>query len=146
MLKKYAAGICVPILLICVAFLGGCQRPSPERMMDRIADRITEKLKSELNLNAAQQEQLESIKLEVKNKMAEMKKNHASKKEEFLSLLQSDAIDQDRLKKMINERRVKMDEFSSIMIDKLAKFHSTLNPEQKERLVKYLRERHDCWH
>jgi periplasmic protein CpxP/Spy len=141
MLKKYAAGICVPILLICVAFLGGCHRPSPEGMVDR----ITEKLKSKLDLNVAQQEQLDGIKQEVTKKMADMKKNHASKKEEFLTMLQSDAIDQTRLKAMVNERKTKMDEFSSLMIDKLVKFHSTLSPEQKERLVKYIRDRHDCW-
>ncbi|MCX5804919.1 MAG: Spy/CpxP family protein refolding chaperone [Proteobacteria bacterium] len=140
MLKKYAAVICVPILLMCVAFLAGCQRPTPERMVDR----ITEKLKSKLELNAAQQEQLDGIKEELKKKMAEMKKNHASKKEEFLTLLQSDTIDQEKLKKMINEKKARMDEFSSLMIDKLVKFHSTLSPEQKEKLVKYLRERHDC--
>jgi periplasmic protein CpxP/Spy len=141
MLKKYAAGICVPILLICITFLGGCHRPSPEGVVDR----ITEKLKSKLDLNAAQQEQLEGIKQELKNKMAEMKKNHASKKEEFLSLLLSDTIDQAKLKTMVSERRARMDEFSSVMIDKLVKFHSTLSHEQKERLVKYLRDRHDRW-
>jgi Spy/CpxP family protein refolding chaperone len=141
MLKKYAAGICVPILLICIAFLGGCQRPSPEGMVDR----ITEKLKSKLDLNVAQQEQLDGIKQEVTKKMAEMKKNHASKKEELLTMLQSDTIDQEKLKKMINERKARMDEFSSIIIEKLAKFHSTLTPEQKEKLVKYIRDRHDCW-
>jgi periplasmic protein CpxP/Spy len=139
MLKKYAAVICVPILFICVAFLGGCQRPTPERVVDR----ITEKLKSKLELNAAQQEQLDGIKEELKKKMAEMKKNHASKKEEFLSMLQSDTIDQEKLKKMISEKKARMDEFSSLMIDKLVKFHSTLTPEQKEKLVKYMRERHD---
>jgi periplasmic protein CpxP/Spy len=141
MLKKYAAGICVPILLICVAFLSGCHPPSPEQM----ADRITEKLKSKLDLNASQQQELESIKEEVKKKMAEMKKNHASRKEEFLTLLQSDTIDKEKLKKMHDERKAKMDEFSTVMIDKLVKFHSTLSPEQKERLVKYLRDRRDCW-
>lgn len=141
MLKKCVAGICVPILLICVAFLSGCRHPSPEGMVDR----VTEKLKSKLDLNAAQQEQLDGIKEELTKKMAEMKKNHASKKEEFLSLLQSDTIDQARLKTMVNERKARMDEFSSLMIDKLVKFHSTLSPEQKERLVKYLRDRHG-WH
>jgi periplasmic protein CpxP/Spy len=141
MLKKYAAGICVPILLICVAFLGGCHRPSPEGMVDRIA----EKLKSKMDLNVAQQEQLDGIKEELKKKMSEMKKNHASKKEEFLTMLQSDTIDQEKFKKMINERKARMDEFSSLMIEKLVKFHSTLSPEQKEKLVKYIRDRHDCW-
>jgi Spy/CpxP family protein refolding chaperone len=141
MLKKYAAGICVPILLICVVFLSGCHRPAPEKMVDR----VTEKLKSKLELNAAQQQELEGIKEELKNKMAEMKKNHASRKEEFLALLQSDTIDQEKLKKMINEKKARMDEFSSLMIDKLTKFHSTLTTEQKERLVKYLRDRQGCW-
>jgi periplasmic protein CpxP/Spy len=142
MLRKCVAGICVTILLICVAFLGGCHHPSPERMVDR----VTEKLKSKLDLNAAQQEQLDGIKEDLTKKMAEMKKNSASKKEEFLSLLQSDTIDQARLKTMVNERKARMDEFASLMIDKLVKFHSTLSPEQKERLVKYLRDRHGYWH
>jgi periplasmic protein CpxP/Spy len=141
MLKKYAAGICIPILLTCVAFLGGCHYPSPEGMVNR----VTEKLKSKLDLNVAQQEQLDGIKEELKKKMVEMKKNHASKKEEFLTLLQSDTIDQEKLNKMINERKAGIDEFSSMMIEKLVKFHSTLSPEQKEKLVKYIRDRHHRW-
>jgi Spy/CpxP family protein refolding chaperone len=141
MLKKYAAGICVPILLICVVFLSGCHPPAPEQM----ADRVIEKLKSKLELNAAQQEQLDGIREELKKKMAEMKKNRAAKKEEFLTLLMSDTIDQEKLKTMLNEKKARMEEFSSMMIDKLIKFHSTLSPEQKERLVKYLRERKPYW-
>jgi periplasmic protein CpxP/Spy len=141
MLKRCAAGIYVSILLMCVAFLGGCHYPSPERMVDR----AVEKLKSKLDLNVAQREQFDGIKEELKKKMAEMRKNHTSKKEEFLSLLQSDTIDQTRLKTMVNERKTEMDEFTFFMIDKLVKFHSTLSAEQKERLVKYLRDRHG-WH
>jgi Spy/CpxP family protein refolding chaperone len=141
MLKKYAAGICIPILLICVAFLSGCHRPAPDQM----AERITEKLKTKLELNAAQQQELDGIKEEFKKKMAEMKKNHASRKEEFLTLIQSDAIDGEKLKKMHNEKKAGIEEFSSMMIDKLVKFHSTLTPEQKKLLVKYMRERKGCW-
>ncbi len=144
MLKKRvlkALVVYVPVILVGLVFLGGCRHGGP----DRIIDRITERLTSKLDLNAAQQEQLDGIKQEFKAKMAEMKKDRASAREELLAQLQSDSLDQARIKKLFNEKKARMDELSSMMIDRLAKFHSTLSPEQKEKLVKYLRDKHDCW-
>jgi protein CpxP len=130
----------IPALILGIVFLGGCRHSGPER----IADRITERIKSKLELNEAQREQLDGIKQEVVAKIAEMKKDRKSTREELLMQLQNDTIDQGQIKKLLDRKRARMDELSNMMIDRLAKFHSTLSKEQKEKLVKYLKDKHDC--
>jgi periplasmic protein CpxP/Spy len=135
-----ALAVYVPILIMGMFLLGGCRHSGPERIIDR----ITERIKSKLELNVAQQEQLDAIKGELLAKMAEMKKDRISSREELLTQLQSDVIDQTRIRKLLDKKRANMDELSNMMIDRLARFHATLSKEQKEKLVKYLKDRHDC--
>ena len=64
---------------------------------------------------------------------------------ELAAQLRSEEIDQDRIKAMVTERRVKMEELIDLGIERLAEFHKTLTPEQREKLVAKL-ESFKKWH
>jgi hypothetical protein len=42
---------------------------------------------------------------------------------------------------MVNTRKTEMDDVSNILIARLAQFHSTLSPEQKKKLVEYVKDK-----
>lgn len=137
MLRKKKSGVWIGILVVGLMCLGGCRHPSPEKMADRAIDDLTAKLE----LNTAQQQQLQVIKTELLGKLAEMKKARQSMHEEVLTELQRDVLDQEKLRKMVNIRKTEVDDVSNIVIARLAQFHSTLSPEQKRKLVEYVQDK-----
>jgi uncharacterized coiled-coil DUF342 family protein len=142
MLRKKTSGVWISILVVGLICLGGCRHHSPEKMADRVIDDLTAKLE----LNAAQQQQLQVMKTELLGKAAEMKKARQSVHEEVLTELQRDVLDQEKLKKMVNTRMTEMDEVANIFIARLAQFHSTLSPEQKMKLVEYIKDKEKRLH
>ncbi|MEN6317829.1 MAG: Spy/CpxP family protein refolding chaperone [Syntrophaceae bacterium] len=137
MLRKKKLGVWISILVVGLMCLGGCRHPSPEKMADHVIDDLT----SKLELNAAQQQQLQVIKTELLGKAAEMKKARQSMHEEVLTELQKEVLDQEKLKKMVNTHKTEMDDVANIFIARLAQFHSTLSPEQKKKLVEYVKDK-----
>ena len=132
--KKKLLGF-IPLLILGLMFLGGCHKPSPEKMADHVVD----KLITELSLTPAQQVQLNATKTELLAKVAEMKKSHEGMHDEFIAELQKDVLDQGQLKKMVASRRGEMDELVNLAIDRLAKFHDSLSPDQRVKLVELLK-------
>lgn len=140
MLRKTKIGVCISILAIGVMFLGGCRHNTPDWIADKVADDIT----SKLELNATQQQELNVIKTELLGKIIEMKKNREAAHDALLTELQKDVLDQDNLKKMFNTRKTEVEEIANIAIARLAKFHSTLSPEQKKKFVEYVQDKEKC--
>lgn len=140
MLRKKRLWGFVPLLIAGLMFLGGCNKPSPEK----IADRIVDELAAKLDLTSAQKDQLNATKVEILGKVAEMKKNKDAIHGEVIAELQKDALDQGQLKKIFVGHRGEMDVMADLLIDRLAKFHATLSPEQKTKLVALLKDREKC--
>lgn len=140
MLRKKRLWGFVPVLLAGLMFLGGCQKPSPEK----IADRIVAELAAKLDLTSLQKEQLNATKVEILGKVAEMKKSKDALHGEVITELQKDVLDQGQLKKIVAGHKGEMDVMADLLIDRLAKFHATLTAEQKVKLVALLKEREKC--
>ena len=73
---------------------------------------------------------------------------HADKesmREELVAQLRSEEIDQERVKTLVAEHRAKMDEIVDLIVVRLAEFHKTLTPEQKEKLITKI-ETFKKWH
>jgi Spy/CpxP family protein refolding chaperone len=96
-------------------------------------------------LNESQQVQLDQIKDELVEKGIQMHADRAAMHAELAAQLRSEEIDQGRIKAMVTERRVKMEELIDLGIERLAEFHKTLTPEQREKLVAKL-ESFKKWH
>ena len=141
MVKKGLYLSIIAVLLLGVAGLAGCRRHSPEHKAEFIMDYVSESL----DLNDSQQAHLEQIKDELMEKGLQMHADKAAMHEEFVAQLRSEEIDQGRIKAMVAKRRAQMDELIDLGIVRLAEFHQTLTPEQREKLVAKL-ESFKKWH
>jgi periplasmic protein CpxP/Spy len=124
-----------------MTMLTGCRHPGQGNIApEKIAEQIIGKISSELDLNEGQKQYLDKVKQELLGKAAEMKENHQAMRKEVLAQLRQDAIDQEQLKKLVADHRAKADSVISLLITRLAEFHSMLTPEQKDKLIKHLEE------
>ena len=141
MVKKGLYIVLVALLIGGIAGFTGCRRHSHEAKAEFMVDYISETL----DLDESQQEHLNQIKDEV---MAEAKEMHANKEamhEELVAQLRSEEIDQELVRNRIAEHREKMDAIIELLVVRIAEFHKTLTPEQKEKLIAKL-ETFKKWH
>jgi len=131
MAKKGLNILLVGMLISGVALFSGCRRNSHGHKAEFIVDYISETL----DLNDSQQAQLDEIKDELLAKAQGMHADKASMHAELVVQLRSDEIDQELVKAKIAEHRAKMDEIVDLVVVRLAEFHKTLTPEQKEKLI-----------
>ena len=115
----------IVIALVGVALLGlmaftGCRRHATGAHSEMAIDYLTESL----DLDEAQQAQLENYRNEI---MEQAKQMHSGKKqifEELVVQIKSEAIDRQKLKDAVAQRRVQMVEMIDLVINRLADFHS----------------------
>jgi len=141
MVKKGLYLSIIVVLLLSVAGLAGCRRHSPGQKAEFMMDYVSETL----DLDESQQAHLDQIKDELLEKGIQMRADKAAMHGELVAQLRSEAIDPDRLKAMVTEHRVKMEALIDLGIVRLAEFHKTLTPEQREKLVAKL-ESFKKWH
>ncbi len=122
-----------------MTMLTGCRHQGQGNVApEKIAERIIGKISSELDLNEGQKQYLDKVKQELLAKASEMKENHQAMRKEILAQLRQDTIDQEKLKQLTAAHRAEADSVISLLITRLAEFHSMLTPEQKEKLVKHI--------
>jgi Spy/CpxP family protein refolding chaperone len=142
MLRKGLYFALIASLVLGVGFFSGCRPHGHGRGAEFVVDYVTEVL----DLNEAQQQQLNQIKDELIEKRREMHADKAKYHDEVAAMLQSEEIDQARVKVIVAEHRAKMDEMVDLMIARFAEFHRNLTPEQKAKLVKKLEDFHNYHH
>jgi len=141
MLKKGLYISVVALLIAGVAGLSGCRRHSHAHKAEFMVEYITDTL----DLTESQQEQLNRIKDELMEKAQQMHTDKESMHEELVAQLRSEEIDQALVKAKIAEHRAQMDDIIDLMVVRLAEFHKTLTPEQKEKLIAKI-ESFKKWH
>ena len=141
MVKKGLYLSIIAVFLIGFVGLAGCRRHSPGQKAEFMIDYVSETL----DLDETQQAHLDQIKDELLEKGLQMRADKAAMHSELVAQLRSEAIDQDRLKAMVTEHRVKMEALIDLGIVRLAEFHKTLTVEQREKLVAKL-ESFKKWH
>ncbi|WP_221249106.1 Spy/CpxP family protein refolding chaperone [Desulfuromonas versatilis] len=138
-------------MVLLLVSVGGCTRWShgpPQQRADHVVAHLVEKL----DLEQAQQLQLEKIKLEVLAKAAEMKAHRAESFDEMLGLLQSERVDDATLRPLVAGHQARASELIAFFGEKFAEFHALLTPEQRARAAALLQEKrarghHRCaWH
>ncbi len=141
MVKKGLYILLIGMLISGVAFFSGCRRHSHGHKAEFMVDYISETL----DLNESQQVQLDQIKDELIAKARPMHADKESLHEELVAQLRTEEIDQVRVKAVIAEHRAQMDEIVDLVVVRLAEFHKTLTPEQKEKLIAKI-ETFKKWH
>ena len=131
----------VAIVLAVVVVVAGCrQDPHAGR-----AEKMIRYLSDELDLTQAQQDMLNQFKDEMLERREEMQSARRLHMEEFMTQVQKETMDKDRLMAMVNETKPKIDDMVSHVITSMVEFHATLTPEQRAKLVEKL-ERMKKWH
>ena len=141
MVKKGLTVSLIALLVVGVASFSGCRRHSPENKAEFMVDYVAETL----DLNDDQREHLDQIKDEMLDKAIEMRADKKTMYLELVAQLRSEQIDQERLKAMAADHRIKMETLIDLGIKRLAEFHATLSAEQREKAVDKL-ESFKKWH
>lgn len=141
MIKKGLYISLIGMLILGVALFSGCRRHSHSHKAEFMVDYISETL----DLNESQQAQLDQIKDELLVKAQGMHADKESMHGELVAQLRREEIDQERVKTLVAEHRAKMDEIVDLIVVRLAEFHKTLTPEQKEKLIAKI-ETFKKWH
>ncbi len=141
MLKKGLYLSLIAFFLLGVAGLAGCRRHAPDQKAAFMVDYVAETL----DLDANQRAHLDQIKDELLEKGLQMRADKAAMHSELITQLRGEEIDQDRLKSMVKDHGVKLEALIDLAIERLAEFHKTLKPEQREKLVAKL-ESFKKWH
>jgi len=131
MLKKGLTLLTICILIPAALIFSGCRAHSPQAKADFIVDYIAETL----DLNDQQRAQLEGIKEELLAKAQEMHVGKEAMRAELMDELRKEEIDQQRIKALISQKQAQMADLMDQAVARLAEFHRTLTPDQKEKLV-----------
>ena len=132
MLKKGLYTVLMVSLIFGVGLFSGCRNHGHGRGVEFAVDYVTEVL----DLTDEQQAHLNQIKEELMEKREQMHASKAKHHDEIIAQLSSEEIDQERVKVIIAEHRVQMDEMIDLVVVRFSEFHRTLTPEQKAKLVK----------
>ena len=131
MLKKTLITGSIIALSLSLLFFTGCRHGGHHGGAAFMIDYLSEAL----DLSDSQQAQLDEIKEEMFSKAREMRAKKRAQHDEFMALIKSEQIDAGQLRTLVAEHRAQMDEVVDMAVDRVVAFHSSLTPEQKEKLA-----------
>lgn len=148
--KILIIGLIVILLIGLVGIFSSCHRRpsfckfygSPEKKTKWIQKKISK----ELNLNENQKVELKRITDEILTKRQEFKGSHAEIFNAMLAQVQSDAMDQEKLNQLFEDKELEFKEMRFFLISKVAEFHNILTPEQRQKLAAKMEKFHSKWH
>ena len=101
---------------------------------------IMEKIVKDLDLNDQQKKEVEKIRDEVKAKMEEKKKDRSNDMEQMEQMFRADNFDKQKALDIAKQHDADREEMRSFFIDEMAKFHSILTPEQRNKAADKMKE------
>lgn len=101
---------------------------------------IMEKIVKDLDLTEQQKAEVEKIKDEIKVKMDAKKDSRKDDAEQMEKLFRQDTFDKQKALEMAKKHDADRDEMKSFMIDEMAKFHSILTNEQRQKAADKMKE------
>lgn len=126
--------------LLCLAtIVAGCRHhATPREKLDRMVDYLTD----DLDLSAEQTEILDRLKDDVAAKIAQAQSARERARDQIMAEIKSDAIDQETVLAAIDSARSEIDALIPLIVARVAEFHQTLTPAQREELVDRLEDLH----
>lgn len=107
--------------------------------------RISEKIADRLDLTAEQKAELEKMVSEAKAKREEGSDWKKSMQQDVINLVRQDRIGQADIDRLVKVHRQRMDEAVAFLSERFIRFHASLTPKQREKLVAEI-ENHDSHH
>ncbi len=109
---------------------------------------IMEMVINDLDLNEQQKAKVEKIKSEIKAKMDSKKENKQKDMTEMEQMFRSDNFDKTKALEISKKHDANREEMKSFTIDQMAKFHSILTTEQRNKAADKMKEfrekRNEC--
>jgi protein CpxP len=120
------------ILCFIVAFTNCQKPPHPEKMINRIFDKVAD----EIDATETQKTDLNRIKEEIKAKRRELKVGMLDfPGEAFAEQIRSNKMDEAKLTKLIQEKTLKEEQLKLFALKKFTEFHSSMTTEQRMKLA-----------
>lgn len=119
------------LIPVVITLLGGCRHHSPEEKTEFLVAEISDRL----DLDAAQEEQLNQMAAEILDKTAPMRDSRGRMFDSVLEQFGQEEIDETQLLGMALDR---LDDFEALLpffMAKLEEFHKMLTPQQREKLI-----------
>jgi Spy/CpxP family protein refolding chaperone len=138
MLKKGLIIAAIGVFIAGALLFSGCRSQSDQGKAEFMVDYIAETL----DLTEPQRAQLEGIKEEFVAKAETLRADRKAMHDAFMAELRKEEIDPQRLKELITQKQAQMSEILDLAVTRLAEFHRTLTPEQREKLVTKLEYMH----
>jgi Spy/CpxP family protein refolding chaperone len=146
MVKKGLTIVTICVFIATALMFSGCRSHSHQGKAEFMVDYIAETL----DLTDQQRAQLDGIKEEFVAKAEAMQTDKRAMHDAFMAELRKAEIDPQLLKGLIAQKQEQMTEILDLAVTRLAEFHRTLTPEQREKLVSkltYFHEKHeDHWY
>ena len=113
-------------------------------MMDpqKMADRMTEKLAKELNLNDDQKTKVHQLLADGMEHMKDMRPMPGEMHGEFMKQMRAASVDTAALNREFDARQAKMREHHAMRVKHFAELHAVLTPEQRAKLADFMEKRH----
>ena len=145
MVKKGLTIVTIGAFIAAALIFSGCRSHSDQGKAEFMVDYVAETL----DLTDEQRAQLEGIKEEFVAKAEAMRAEKRAMHDAFMAELRKAEIDPQLLKGLIAQKQAQMTEILELAVTRLAEFHRTLTPEQREKLVaklEYYHQKHqDHW-
>lgn len=113
---------------------GGCGMRGPEHMV------------KDLDLNDEQQKNFQAVIEQFRSARQEMRQNRKQHRDEILSLLNADKLDQTKALGIVEGKTSNMHENAPDMIATVATFTDSLTPKQRQQLREHISDRMDFMH
>lgn len=151
--KRILIGATIFIILALVLAACGHSRftayrdASPEKRVAWIKKHISDELK----LDAAQNEKLDAIAAGLLDRRQKMKPAHEKGRLELATLVRAEKIDRSDLERLVDKKRIHVEEMIDVVMDHAVAFHQMLTPEQRTRLAEKIEKheryggRYSCW-
>lgn len=104
---------------------------------------MSERIIKELKLNDQQTAEVNKIKDEVKAKMDANRQKRQDMAQEMENMFRGDTFDRQKALDFAKQREANREEMKTFMIDEMAKFHSILTPEQRNKAADLMKEKRE---
>lgn len=105
-----------------------------------------QRLVKNLDLNDEQQKNFDALIKEFRSTRQEMQRNRKQGRDEMLSLLSADKLDQNRAQALVEGKATAVKSKSPEIIAAIANFTDSLSPEQRQQLRERITDRMDFMH
>jgi Spy/CpxP family protein refolding chaperone len=142
MKKKHVVIIMAMVTFIFVGGVAACKHghhPGGFDEFDLAA--VTNRIASRLDLTESQKADLDQMAREFAERVQAMHAEQENRRQELADLVRQESIDKVLVDQRIAEKLYKMSEMADFAADRLIAFHSTLTPEQREKIAVHIESR-----